>query len=162
MKSITLRHSSGDVSTGGKTKRLASGVLQSITSLWFLCAKQAVSASRKLKDNSKISPDSPMIKRPKKLIVSISNKAMGLRHRNKRTGKLKDDGGEDSGDDGVWQRDILMGDKCQPLDFSGVIYYDRDGKRTEEFPMRSPRVSPLPSYVSKFDWVPPHGQRSPF
>lgn len=44
-------------------------------------------------------------------------------------------------------RRILMGDKCQPLDFSGVIYYDSNGNRLPELPMRSPRASPLPSYL---------------
>nr|XP_043639529.1 uncharacterized protein LOC122610623 [Erigeron canadensis] len=158
MKTITLHRSSGQDSTGGKTKQIANGLLQSITTLWFLCARQAVIASRKFKDNSKISPDSPMIRRPKKLIASISNKAIKLRQRRNRTrenGNFRDDHNM-VGDEGLWKREILMGDKCQPLDFSGVIYYDRDGKRTDEFPMRSPRASPLPNYVPKFNWVPPH------
>lgn len=93
-----------------------------------------------------------MIQRPKKLITNISNKAIMMRNRKRRT---KDDGGAEFGDNGLWQREILMGDKCEPLDFSGVIYYDKDGKRTDEFPTRSPRASPLPGYVTKFDWVPP-------
>ncbi|KAJ0789910.1 hypothetical protein HanPI659440_Chr05g0208991 [Helianthus annuus] len=150
MKSITLRHHSGDASTTGKTKRLATGMMQSITTLLILCARRAVIASRKLKNNSR---DSPVIQRPKKLIANISNKAITMRHRKRRTGG--DDSGGGFEHDGLWQREILMGDKCQPLDFSGVIYYDRDGKRTDEFPMRSPRASPLPGYVAKFDWVPP-------
>ncbi|XP_076939435.1 uncharacterized protein LOC143608155 [Bidens hawaiensis] len=148
MKTITLRHPSGEESTGGKTKRTKSGVLQSLTTLWLLCAKEAAKVSRKVKDKSKISPDSPMIQRPKKLMATISNKAIKIRHHRKKP---------ESGDDGLWQREILMGDKCQPLDFSGVINYDRDGKRTDEFPGRSPRLSSFPSgYVAKFDWVPPH------
>ncbi|KAF5778402.1 hypothetical protein HanRHA438_Chr12g0558401 [Helianthus annuus] len=149
MKSITLPHPTGDNSTSKKTKRITTEVLQSLTTLWFLCTKQAITASRKLKDNSKISPDSPVIQRPKKLIATISNKAIKMRNRKKKDHK-------DDGDDGLWQREILMGDKCQPLDFSGVINYDRDGKRTNEFPVRSPRVSSGPAYVAKFDWVPPH------
>ena len=152
-------HHHRDNSTGGKTKRIAAGVLKSITTLWLICAKQAIIASRKLKDNSKISPDSPMIQRPRKLMATISNKAIKLRHRKTRTGAVgnaKDDGGLDFGDDGLWQKEILMGDKCQPLDFSGVIYYDRDGNPTNEFPVRSPRrASPFPAYVAKYDWTPP-------
>ncbi|KAI3673286.1 hypothetical protein L6452_39403 [Arctium lappa] len=158
MRITTLRHHHRDDSTGGKTKRIAAGVLQSITALWLICAKNAITASRKLKDNSKISPDSPLIQRPRKLIATISNKAIKLRHRKRSTGAIgnvKDDGGPDFGDDGLWQKEILMGDKCQPLDFSGVIYYDRDGNPTNEFPMRSPRASPFPAYVAKFDWSPP-------
>uniref|UniRef100_A0A7N0UGI6 Uncharacterized protein n=1 Tax=Kalanchoe fedtschenkoi TaxID=63787 RepID=A0A7N0UGI6_KALFE len=53
---------------------------------------------------------------------------------------------------GVWQKAILMGDRCQPPDFSGVIYYDEDGKRIDQFPCRrSPRNSPLPSYAAAHD-----------
>lgn len=53
------------------------------------------------------------------------------------------------GDGGVWQRSILMGGKCDPLNFSGVIYYDDKGKRLDELPVRSPRSSPLPAYLSR-------------
>ncbi|MFS7921797.1 hypothetical protein Hanom_Chr03g00241171 [Helianthus anomalus] len=102
--------------------------MQSITTLLILCARRAVIASRKLKNNSR---DSPVIHRPKKLIANISNKAITMRHRKQRT----DAGGDASGGrlehDGLWRLEILMGDKCQSLDFSGVIYYGRDGKRTD-------------------------------
>ncbi|KAL4566424.1 hypothetical protein LXL04_030539 [Taraxacum kok-saghyz] len=156
MTTITLRHHD---STGGKTKQISAGVLQSITALWLLCAKRAIMASRKLKTNSKMSPDSRMIQWPKKLIATISNMDIKFGRRKSRTGDAgnrRGDGVADSGDDGLWQREILMGDKCQPLDFSGVIYYDREGNRTTEFPMRSPRASPFPGHVAKFDWSPPH------
>ncbi|KAI3825610.1 hypothetical protein L1987_07108 [Smallanthus sonchifolius] len=160
MKNITLRHPSGNKSTGRKAKRTTTNVLQSFTTLCLLCAKQALIASRKLKDNSKISQDSSMIQRPKKLIATISNKAIKLRHRKNITvgeGNIRDDGSPEFGDDGLWQREILMGDKCQPLDFSGVINYDKDGKRKDQFPVRSPRAneSLFPGHVTKFDWVPP-------
>lgn len=73
---------------------------------------------------------------------TISHKAIQFRQK-KRVGE-EFDGEAKKG--GVWQRTILMGDKCQPLDFSGVIYYDSDGNQVDEFPMRSPRASPLSSY----------------
>ncbi|KAL7616097.1 uncharacterized protein LOC111915690 [Lactuca sativa] len=128
----------GGSSSDVKSKRISAGVLQSITSLLLLCAKQTIIASKKLKNNTKISSGTP-----KKLISSISNKAIKLRHRMKRTGE---EGGE-HGSDGLWRKEILMGDKCQPLDFSGVIYYDKDGNLLSELPIRSPRASPLPGYV---------------
>ncbi|THU49501.1 hypothetical protein C4D60_Mb06t10220 [Musa balbisiana] len=54
------------------------------------------------------------------------------------------------GDVGVWRRTILMGEKCQPLNFSGVIYYDADGRRLSEVPTpRSPLRSPLLSFAQK-------------
>ncbi|XP_058751311.1 uncharacterized protein LOC131624373 [Vicia villosa] len=49
----------------------------------------------------------------------------------------------------IWQKEILMGGKCEPLDFSGVIYYDINGKQTTEFSLRSPRASPSPDYVTR-------------
>uniref|UniRef100_A0A0D9VK45 Uncharacterized protein n=1 Tax=Leersia perrieri TaxID=77586 RepID=A0A0D9VK45_9ORYZ len=49
-------------------------------------------------------------------------------------------------EDGVWRKEILMGERCQPLDFSGVIYYDAEGRRLEQPPPpRSPLRSPLPA-----------------
>ncbi|XP_040381353.1 uncharacterized protein LOC121054773 [Oryza brachyantha] len=52
-------------------------------------------------------------------------------------------GAEDTG--GLWRKEILMGERCQPLDFSGVIYYDADGRRlAHPPPPRSPMRSPLP------------------
>lgn len=114
-------------STDVKNKRISTGVLQSITNLLVQCAKQAIIVSKKFKNSS---PGTP-----KKLISSISNKAMKLRNRKKKTG--------DDKEDGVWRREILMGDKCQPLDFPGVIYYDKDGNLLDELPIRSP----LPGYL---------------
>jgi hypothetical protein len=52
---------------------------------------------------------------------------------------------EEAGD-GVWRKEIIMGERCQPLDFSGVIYYDADGRRLAQAPPpRSPLRSPLPA-----------------
>jgi hypothetical protein len=51
-------------------------------------------------------------------------------------------------DDGVWRKEIMMGERCQPLDFSGVIYYDAEGQRlAQPPPPRSPLRSPLPASV---------------
>ncbi|KAL6909754.1 hypothetical protein ACP4OV_001413 [Aristida adscensionis] len=47
---------------------------------------------------------------------------------------------------GVWRKEILMGERCQPLEFSGVIYYDADGRRLAQAPPpRSPLRSPIPA-----------------
>ncbi|KAH9306422.1 hypothetical protein KI387_010826, partial [Taxus chinensis] len=40
--------------------------------------------------------------------------------------------------DFLWQKSILMGERCQPLNFSGLIVYDHRGNRLPEFPTRSP------------------------
>nr|CAB3447705.1 unnamed protein product [Digitaria exilis] len=53
---------------------------------------------------------------------------------------------EEQAGDGVWRKEIMMGERCQPLDFSGVIYYDAKGRRlAQPPPPRSPMRSPLPS-----------------
>ncbi|CAN1839005.1 hypothetical protein LINPERHAP1_LOCUS35621 [Linum perenne] len=65
----------------------------------------------------------------KKLMTQIGNKAVTLVHRSKSNKQGVGEMEDEFGDGGVWQRSILMGDKCQPLAFSGVIYYDSRGKR---------------------------------
>ncbi|KAL3512296.1 hypothetical protein ACH5RR_025013 [Cinchona calisaya] len=115
----------------------------------------ASKATKKLATNS---PKSPLAK-PKQLFLTLSNKASSFKHKKKVDHHnndndnddvlFEDDEEIDFGDEGLWQRNILMGDKCQPLDFSGVIYYDCNGNQLSELPMRSPaRASPLPSYLS--------------
>jgi hypothetical protein len=52
----------------------------------------------------------------------------------------------DAAEVGLWRKEILMGERCQPLDFSGVIYYDAEGRRlAHPPPPRSPMRSPLPT-----------------
>lgn len=121
-------------------------LVHSVSSLWAKCTR----AAKKMAANS---PKSPLAKpkSPKQLLLTLSNKAMAFKQKKKVDPDrqfVDDEGSEvDFGDGGLWQRSILLGDKCQPLDFSGVIYYDIDGKQLSEFPMRSPRASPLPSYL---------------
>ncbi|KAG6475129.1 hypothetical protein ZIOFF_064347 [Zingiber officinale] len=47
-------------------------------------------------------------------------------------------------DEGVWRREILMGEKCQPLDFSGAIYYDAFGRQRQEIDIAAGRQRRLP------------------
>ncbi|KAJ0618459.1 hypothetical protein HanRHA438_Chr02g0062131 [Helianthus annuus] len=115
------------MATTAKNNRTPTGVLQSFTTKLILYAKHAIKSSK-----------NKATTRPKKLMSSISNKAIKLCHRKKTAGEDENDG--------VWRKEILMGDKCQPLDFSGVIYYDKDGNLTTEFPIRSPRASPFLGY----------------
>ncbi|OAY50225.1 uncharacterized protein LOC110615917 [Manihot esculenta] len=152
----------------GSHKRLTMGLLMSISSLMALWAKHATKVSTKLKttatkslhhrhhhDGDKtprlLSPKSPIVVRPKQLVTQISNKAISFIHNKKRANEDNDvvADSEQFGDGGVWQKAILMGDKCQPLDFSGVIYYDSCGKQLNEIPLRSPRASPMPGYSTR-------------
>ncbi|KAK2457582.1 nucleolar protein [Trifolium repens] len=40
----------------------------------------------------------------------------------------------------LWKKTILMGEKCQPLEFPGAIFYDSEGNQLSE-PPRTPRTS---------------------
>ncbi|KAG4172304.1 hypothetical protein ERO13_A12G265300v2 [Gossypium hirsutum] len=152
---------SSDHGTTSHRQRLTLGFL---ISFMALCAKRASRLSKKLKpkQNSLASgtprfyePKSPLKSplrspMPKQLLATISHKAITLVNRkNLGGGNGKHVEEEDYGDGGVWQRAILMGDKCQPLDFSGVIYYDNKGNQLDELPIRSPRASPLPAYLTR-------------
>ncbi|XP_062185400.1 uncharacterized protein LOC133888985 [Phragmites australis] len=53
----------------------------------------------------------------------------------------RDDGNGDllDGDEPcVWRRTILLGRRCQPLEFTGAIHYDSEGQR-----LWQPRTTPL-------------------
>ncbi|KAK9684414.1 hypothetical protein RND81_10G208300 [Saponaria officinalis] len=110
------------------SKVVALGLIESITALAYICAKFTRSASHKLACGT--------FKHNKlKRITGIGKK---------RTGHDRNYEGESSfGEDGVWRRSILMGDKCEPLDFSGVIYYDCNGNMLSHVPVKSPRASPF-------------------
>ncbi|XP_054822335.1 uncharacterized protein LOC129320766 [Prosopis cineraria] len=141
-------------------KRHANAFLEGVSAVMALLARRANRLKQKMKTPAsdadwaielRSSPKKSPLAKPKKLLSSISNKALPFGH-NKKKLKGGDHGVESSeeewGDGGVWQKAILMGDKCQPLDFSGVIYYDSNGKQMNEIPLRSPRASPLPGYLN--------------
>ncbi|KAL1221594.1 hypothetical protein V5N11_026212 [Cardamine amara subsp. amara] len=95
---------------------------------------------------------SPMRVRPKELLTTLSNKArtmVGRKNKSYDGGAAKKTAvemvmEEDEEEYGIWQREILMGGKCEPLDHSGVIYYDCSGHQLKEVPPRSPRASLVP------------------
>ncbi|KAK8587188.1 hypothetical protein V6N13_086191 [Hibiscus sabdariffa] len=135
--------------------------LRSDSPIFFASPKSPLKSLRpKPKDQFALRSDSPRFfasprsplksPRPKQLLETLSNKAIKFVHRKRHgEGNGRDAGAEEEiGDGGVWQRAILMGDKCQPLDFSGVIYYDSKGNQVEDLPFRSPRASPMPAYLS--------------
>ncbi|KAH7528801.1 uncharacterized protein LOC125422251 [Ziziphus jujuba] len=152
----------------GSPRRLKVAFMNSFTALVNKCAKQAGRVSKKLKNkpsgNCRVEPkSSPLslylsepkspLSKPKQLLTTISNKAINYvqQHRKKKGDHDDRDsvGPDEWGDGGVWQRAILMGDKCEPLDFSGVIYYDSHGQQLNDLPLRSPRASPLPGYLER-------------
>ncbi|XP_039123002.1 uncharacterized protein LOC120259460 [Dioscorea cayenensis subsp. rotundata] len=119
-------------------------------------------ASKKLRNNSTLSRLSvssrrrvtPLLSRGASFIpfFGAKKKVSSDDCKNSRTSEETDifvDIDEDEDDEtNVWRKTILMGEKCKPLDFSGVIYYDCEGRQLSEFPAsRSPLRSPLPSFA---------------
>ena len=124
------------------------GLFLSATAVVALCAKHAGLVSRKCKksSDSKLAPKSPLAS-PEEILTSISNKAVPSMYK-KKEGYYE--GGAETGacrveEGGLWQKSILMGERCQHPEFSGVIFYDCDGNQVSE-PPRTPRASPLPSF----------------
>lgn len=115
---------------------MANGLLDAISALLSSWSRHVSRAARKLYcRNSSVSPSDHGGRRKK---------------RDKGPESFSDAVDSADEDDGVWRRTILMGEKCQPLDFSGVIYYDADGRRLSEVPTpRSPMRSPLPSFAGR-------------
>lgn len=121
-------------------------------SLMVRCAKQASRISNKLKLKLHRIPApsfSMMKRRPKELLATLSNKAKSVAGRKKKSydgcGSTQAKTAveivmeeEEEEEYGIWQRKILMGDKCEPLCYSGVIFYDCSGHQVKELPPRSP------------------------
>ncbi|KAL8533432.1 hypothetical protein ACS0TY_009715 [Phlomoides rotata] len=113
---------------------LALGLFVSVTLLVSLCAKHAKKYTSKTGDPN--TAKAPL----KQMVAAISHKGMTVNGK-----KSSSDGGRNNKEDedsGVWQKAILMGEKCQPPEFSGVIYYDYSGNRVPEMP-KSPRNTPM-------------------
>ncbi|XP_011008655.1 PREDICTED: uncharacterized protein LOC105113976 [Populus euphratica] len=140
---------------------LAIGLFISVSVLVALCAKHSIWRTQQkhqyscaATSNSKCAtPNKSPLASPKKLGLKISKRAIPSLDRKKDgaddedstvpgIGIKEEAGGLEEG--GLWQKSILMGEKCQPPEFSGVIFYDGHGNQLSQMP-RSPRASPLPS-----------------
>ncbi|PIM97908.1 hypothetical protein CDL12_29617 [Handroanthus impetiginosus] len=131
---------------------LAIGLFVSVSLVVALCAKHSRKVGEKyFSKSSEPNTHKAPLPSAKKLISTISRKAMTpLVHKLGRESESGDSGGQKGEEEiGLWQKAILMGEKCQPPEFSGVIYYDYAGNRIPEMP-KSPRatsMSPLRSFT---------------
>ncbi|KAI3981198.1 hypothetical protein MKX01_016333 [Papaver californicum] len=138
---------------------VAFALFVSATVLVALCAKHTTRrrqlATEKLggsnPDDPKLTTSSSSMISSRRFFAIVSSKAFPFIYKKKSSDQYVNNyeiiGDDEGGDGGLWQRGILMGEKCQPPDFSGVIYYDVDGRQLSEIP-RSPRASPFPSSSS--------------
>ncbi|OVA05044.1 hypothetical protein BVC80_1211g120 [Macleaya cordata] len=119
------------------------GQLVSVSVLVALCIKHASRVLKKIVIEH-INPNltsKSLLASPRQLITTIRIKVIPFLHK-KRFGNK----GEKKVEDGLWQKNILMGEKCQLPDFSGVIYYDCEGNQLSELPPRSPRGGQLQGF----------------
>lgn len=133
---------------------LSVGLFISVVALVALCAKHA----HRIPKVQEKEPDTPRAARkfplasPRHVLGAIGNKANPFAITKKGDAEYEiggdhDKGTEGFGEGGLWQKSILMGDKCRPPEFSGAIYYDSYGNQLPELP-KSPRAaSPLPSFL---------------
>ncbi|XP_031388731.1 uncharacterized protein LOC116201587 [Punica granatum] len=143
------------------------GLLLSATAIVALCARHSGQVKRcpapvpdaSTKSTSGLNLAAPKSPGPyhitKQLEASMSKKGMIPTSKKKEINgesrtheEIKDEDMEGFGEGGVWQKSILMGEKCQPPEFSGAIYYDSQGNQLPEPLPRSPMAIPLPSYFS--------------
>ncbi|XP_073138878.1 uncharacterized protein [Henckelia pumila] len=132
---------------------LAIGLFVSISILVSLCAKHHHAKKVPRKCAPKGSSNSDAEEVTHKIIGTPSHKTIPL-PKKAGDGSPESDAGDKGLHEegfvevGLWQKAILMGDKCRPPQFSGVIYYDYSGNRIPEMP-RSPKASSLMNYVAE-------------
>ncbi|KAG2590080.1 hypothetical protein PVAP13_5NG309200, partial [Panicum virgatum] len=85
-----------------------------------------------------------VVKRGRTLRKVVKPRWAGERKRRRGGGKSGEHHLLDGGGDGpcVWRRTILLGRRCQPLEFTGAIHYDCEGQRLWQ-PRTPPQSSPL-------------------
>ncbi|KAG6486348.1 hypothetical protein ZIOFF_054918 [Zingiber officinale] len=70
-----------------------------------------------------------------RLVPCLGNRGNNSSNQNKKKKmkmmmrKVRSEISVEGEDEGVWRKTILMGEKCQPLDFSGAIHYDSAGRQ---------------------------------
>ncbi|TVU28219.1 hypothetical protein EJB05_19729, partial [Eragrostis curvula] len=126
---------------------------QAVAALVGTCARRLSRAARRLHLRPRERIDSSFSSRAivpflggggvKKALASSSSSSKSSKSKRRRKSAEAEDEEE------VWRKEIMMGERCQPLDFSGVIYYDAEGRRlAQPPPPRSPLRSPLPASLT--------------
>ncbi|XP_061367905.1 uncharacterized protein LOC133310924 [Gastrolobium bilobum] len=102
----------------------------------FLCGNRRMNKFQIEAEEATRSKEDKLIS---KLNRNISNRALSmvnmLSWRKLRTEEEEEEEGEgdeadcgDQDEEALWRKNILMGERCRPLDFSGKIEYDSEGK----------------------------------
>lgn len=120
--------------------------------LWTtrLCTASVRDVRAQTKDSSDIDDYSSSSKSQKKWLNLNGKKYLSAKRAKRAIGEddlvaydrdFTERGGLDSP---VWQRTILMGERCEPPVFSGLVFYDECGNRVQDFPLKSPRAAATP------------------
>ncbi|CAL9072154.1 unnamed protein product [Musa acuminata var. zebrina] len=125
-------------------------LFHTMSALMETCKKQVSHVARRLRSHPSLSKltavgtrkdggrgGAPFLHRGASLIPFLSNKRITDDKKRHVGGEEEEEAG------GVWQKTILMGEKCQPLDFSGAIHYDSSGRQlsSPRTPLRTPMTS---------------------
>ncbi|GAV77482.1 hypothetical protein CFOL_v3_20953, partial [Cephalotus follicularis] len=130
---------------------LVIGLFFVVVALVALCAKHNRDVQTKSRTQTSDTKfvHKPFLVSPRQLVITIGNKKIPFIYKKKGYSNYEDEaeiGPKEEGkfeEDGLWQKAILMGEKCSPLEFSGAIHYDNNGNQLLEPPPRSPRASSL-------------------
>ncbi|KAK8933191.1 hypothetical protein KSP39_PZI015625 [Platanthera zijinensis] len=68
------------------------------------------------------------------IIPFLHNKSLISEKKRERFGRTEARNARQAEEDAVWRRTIMMGERCQPLEFSGVICYDGNGRQVATTP----------------------------
>uniref|UniRef100_A0ACD5YKX3 Uncharacterized protein n=1 Tax=Avena sativa TaxID=4498 RepID=A0ACD5YKX3_AVESA len=124
------------------------GLAQAVAALMGRCARRLSRAARRVQERRLAGSFSFPSSRA---VVPFTKKALSWpKQRGRKSAVAEEEewsfGAAAAAEDGVWRKEILMGERCQPLDFSGAIYYDAEGRRLgAPPPPRTPMRSPLPA-----------------
>ncbi|KAH6557436.1 hypothetical protein KP509_1Z115200 [Ceratopteris richardii] len=145
------RHCGSSGKVGGKERRSKSFLGMCAHRCYPLQSKEeseweAEQRHRHRGSSGKVGGKERQDKSRKKLIEKQRNECdiavceeKGLR----RVGVVGDDGEVvKEHEEAVWRRCILLGERCEPPSFSGVILYDQSGNRVQQLPWPSPRRRP--------------------
>lgn len=132
---------------------MAAGVCAMLAMVIGLCALRNRVQSKDSSDghNSPAKSSSGSTMQHKKCMNLSAKRLLSMKKMQNR-GCESDEGGNDDGlsevgersalDSPMWQRSILMGERCEPPAFSGLILYDEHGNLVPELPWKSPRPAP--------------------
>jgi len=98
-------------------------ILSVFSLVTFLCASHHKARSHRQKDEEKVTSHSS----EKKLLSKINSDIKEKAHSMVKMISWRKLARDEDGDEEIWRRSIIMGERCRPIDFSGKIMYDCEG-----------------------------------